>query len=291
MDYGLILPNFRDDASGEAMDAGAGTAERLGWSTVWTTDHVIVEPASAEEYGRNYDAILTLAWLGARHARVRLAASVIVVPYRNAVVVAKQLASLDELSGGRVLAGVGVGWDEAEFANLGVGDRYRVRGAYTDEAIRLWRHLWSGAGTPFEGRFHPLTDYVFAPLPAQGAGLPIVVGGGSDAACRRAGTLGDAWHSSAMGPPSFARRVPKIRAAAEAAGRPMPQLTARVRVRLGAAADPWYSMHGSPEEVATEVRAFAELGATHLAIDFATGDAAALVGAMEAFAAEVQPLV
>jgi probable F420-dependent oxidoreductase len=291
MDYGLILPNFRDDASGEAMDAGTATAERLGWSTVWTTDHILVEPASAEEYGRNYDAILTLAWLGGRHERIKLATSVVVVPYRNAVVVAKQLASLDDLTGGRVLAGVGVGWDAAEFANLGIPDRSHVRGAYTDEAIRLWRHLWSGVGTPFDGRFHPLTEYVFGPLPAQGAALPIVVGGGSDAACRRAGMLGDVWHSSAMGPPSFARRVPKIRAAAEAAGRPMPRLTARVRVRPGSPQDRGYSMHGSPEDVATQVHAFADLGVTHLAIDFQTGEPAALVAAMERFAAEVEPLV
>jgi probable F420-dependent oxidoreductase len=291
VDYGLILPNFGDDASAEDMDAATGAAERLGWSTVWTTDHVLIERATADPYGRNYDAILTLAWLGARHQRIRLGTSVIVVPMRNAALLAKELATLDDLTGGRVVAGVGIGWDEAEFANLGMTGNFRVRGAYTDEAIHLWRHLWSGTETPFEGRFHPLSDYVFAPLPRQGAALPIVIGGGSDAACRRAGTLGDGWQSSAMGPASYAKRVPKIRAAAEAAGRPMPTLSARVRVRFDQPPEEWYSMHGEPEAVAGEIRAFAELGVEHLGLWFEPRGHGGLIEQMERFAAEVAPLV
>ncbi len=89
-------------------------AERLGWSTVWTTDHLLVATEDADDYGRIYEAILSLAWIGAKYSRVRLGTSVIVVPYRNAVVLAKELATLDALSGGRVMAGVGVGWSEPE---------------------------------------------------------------------------------------------------------------------------------------------------------------------------------
>ena len=165
MDFGLCLPNFPDGASPEGIEAAASVAERLGWSTVWTTDHVLVPHADAAEYGRIYDAILTLAWVGARHPRIRLGTSVIVVPQRNAVILAKELATLDSLSGGRVIAGVGIGWNETEFANLGAADRFHVRGAYLDETIRLWRHLWSGATEPFHGRFHTIEDFVFGPLP------------------------------------------------------------------------------------------------------------------------------
>ncbi len=128
MDYGFCLPNFPAGASAEGIDAAAETAERLGWSTVWTTDHVLVPGDAADDYGRIYEAILTLAWVGARHPGIRLGTSVIVVPQRNAVMLAKELATLDDLSGGRVVAGVGVGWHAGEFANVGAADRFHVPG-------------------------------------------------------------------------------------------------------------------------------------------------------------------
>ncbi|HEY0443610.1 MAG TPA: TIGR03619 family F420-dependent LLM class oxidoreductase [Candidatus Limnocylindrales bacterium] len=290
MDYGICLPNFPDGASREGIEAAADAAERLAWSTVWTTDHVLVEAASAAEYGRIYDAILTLAWVGARFATVKLATSIIVVPQRNAVVLAKELASLDALTGGRVIAGVGVGWNETEFANLGVGDRFRVRGAYLDETIALWRHLWSGSRDPFHGRFHTIDDFVFGPLPDQRDRLPIIVGGESDAALRRAGAVADGFHSSSTGPEEYGPLADKVRAAASAAGR-TPQLSARVNVRLGETAGSRYAMRGTPEDVAAEVRAFATVGVTHLALAFGETSPEGVSEAAERFAREVVPLV
>ena len=199
MDFGLCLPNFRDGSSAEGLDAAAEVAERLGWSTVWTTDHVIVAHATEAEYGRVYEAILTLAWLAGRHPRVRLGTSVIVVPQRNAVLLAKELSTLDSLSGGRVTAGIGVGWNTAEFGNLAMSDRFHVRGAYLDETIRLWRHLWSGATEPFHGRFHTLEDFTFGPRPVQDV-LPILIGGTAEPALRRAGRLADGYHASSTSP-------------------------------------------------------------------------------------------
>lgn len=290
MDFGLCLPNFPEGASTEGIEAAAGVAERLGWSTVWTTDHVLVPHAAAGEYGRIYEAILTLAWVGSRHPGLRLATSVIVVPQRNAVILAKELATLDSLSDGRVTAGVGIGWNQTEFANLGVADRFHVRGAYLDETIRLWRHLWSGATEPFHGRFHDIEDFVFGPLPVQ-APLPIVIGGRAEAALRRAGALGDGYHSSATGPAAYGERLPLIRAAAEAAGRPMPALSARTRVRFDGAGDGSYAMRGSPDEIAAEVRAFAALDVEHLALSFEVTDPADVVARAERFAREVVPLI
>ncbi|MGZ9160480.1 MAG: TIGR03619 family F420-dependent LLM class oxidoreductase [Candidatus Limnocylindrales bacterium] len=291
MDYGLCLPNFRAGASREGMEAGAETAERLGWSTVWTTDHVLVPTADADDYGRIFEALLSLAWIGARHATVRLGTSVIVVPQRNAVLLAKELATLDALTGGRVIAGVGVGWSEPEFANLGVADRIRVRGTYLDETIALWRHLWSASAEPFHGRFHTIDDFAFEPLPDQGGRLPIYVGGRAEAALRRAGTVGDGYHSSATSAAKYAERVPVIRAAAEAAGRPMPRLTARAFTEFGAATTRHYAIRGTTEEMAAEVRAFADLGVTHLALWFDTTDPETLRDRCERFDREVAPLV
>ena len=291
MDYGLCLPNFREGASREGMEAAAETAERLGWSTVWTTDHILVASEDADDYGRIYEAVLSLTWIGAKFAKVRLGTSVLVVPQRNAVVLAKELASLDDLSGGRVVAGVGVGWSEPEFTNLGVADRYHVRGAYLDETIKLFRHLWSGSTEPFHGRFHRFDDFAFAPLPAQGERLPIVVGGRAEAALRRAGTFGDGYQSSATSAAKYADRVPVIRAAAETAGRPMPWLSARAYTQFGPATDKFYAIRGTPEEMAAEVRAFEALGVSHVALWFDATDPEEVAGLTERFAREVAPLV
>ena len=294
MRYGLCLPNFTTLASPEAIDAAAAAAERLGWDSVWTTDHVLVDTSDdASDYRTNFDVLQTLAWVGARYPTVGLGTSVIVVPQRNAIVLAKQIASLDALSGGRVIAGIGVGWSEREFANLAMAERFPVRGAFVEETIGLWRHLWSGSGEPFEGRFHHLSDYIFGPLPAQGAALPIWIGGRAEAALERAGRLADGYHSSSTSPAAFAKRVATIRAAAEAAGRPMPTLSARVRVEFDAAirsAEPRpYAMRGSADEVAAEVAKFAELGVEHLAIFFEVDSSDALVSAVERFSAEILP--
>ena len=288
MRKGLCLPNFTSLAAPDAIDAAAATAERLGWDSVWTTDHVLVDSSDdASDYRTNYDVIQSLAWVGARYPTVRLGTSVVVVPQRNAVVLAKELATLDALSGGRVIAGIGVGWSEREFGNLGMADRFAVRGAYVEEAIALWRHLWSGSGKPFEGRFHQMSDYVFGPLPPQGDALPIWIGGRADAALERAGRLADGYQSSSSSPESFARRIPIIRAAAEAAGRPMPLLSARVRVAFdepARAAEPRpYAMRGSAEDVAAEVAKFTALGVEHLALFFEVGSVEALVAAVEQF--------
>jgi probable F420-dependent oxidoreductase len=294
MRYGMCLPNFTDFATTEAIDLTAAAADRIGWESVWTTDHVLVDRSEdAADYRTNFEAIVTLAWLAARYPRLRLGTSVIVVPQRNAIVVAKELATLDALSGGRVIAGVGVGWSEPEFANLGMADRFHVRGAYLDETIALWRHLWSGSTEPFAGRFHAVDDFAFAPLPPQGAGLPIIVGGRAEAVLERVGRLADGYQASASSPESYAKRIPVIRAAAEAAGRPMPALGARVRVEFGPR-DPaatWYAMRGTAEDVAAEVRKFAALGVENLALSWAEAPAATIVEGAERFAAEVQPLV
>ncbi|MEO5939366.1 MAG: TIGR03619 family F420-dependent LLM class oxidoreductase, partial [Candidatus Limnocylindrales bacterium] len=243
------------------------------------------------DYRINFDAIETLAWVGARHPRLKLGTRVIVVPQRNAVVLAKELATLDALSAGRVIAGVGVGWNEIEFGNLGAADRFHERGAYLDETIALWRHLWSGSTEPFVGRFHPLEDFTFAPLPAQRSSLPIWVGGGSERALQRAGGLADGYHSSAIGPASYAKRLEVVRAAADDAGRPIPTLSARVRVSFDEPVDAprsaGYAIRGSADEMAAEVERWAALGVEHLAVFFRVDSPDAFVAAAERFDREV----
>lgn len=287
MDFGIALPNFSSGAGPEGVEAAAETAERLGWSSVWATDHVLVDRASARDYGQMLEALATLAWLAGRHERIRIGTSVIVVPLRNAVLLARELATLDVLSGGRLTCGVGVGWNEREYGNLGAADRFHHRGAYLDEAIRLWRHLWSGSTEPFRGRFHSFEDFAFEPQPPQGADLPIWVGGRSEPALRRAGTVGDGYQSTRTSPQQYAVYLPVVRAAAAAAGRPMPTLSARVNVRFGPEEGSEYKLAGTAEQMVQEVEAFAELGVSTLVLAFGTTDPEEVRARMERFEREV----
>lgn len=290
MDYGLALPNIGDDANVDGLSAAVELAEIHGFTDVWVTDHVLVDRANTADYGRTYEAITTLAWAAGRSREIRLGASVIVVPMRNAVVLAKELATLDALSGGRLIAGFGVGWNEVEFGNVGVADTFHERGAYTEETINICRHLWSGSTEPFHGRFHSFDDFVFAPIPVQQR-VPIWLGGRDERALRRVGRLADGYHASATSPASLAKRIPTVRAAAEAAGRPMPRLSARTRIELDQPAEDFYTIHGSPAEAAAEIRAYAGLGVDHLTLMFPPRDRDGLARALERFRSEVVPLV
>ena len=291
MDYGLVLPSLGDKANRDGIMAAVELAEEHGFTDVWATDHILIDHAGAEDYGRIYEAITTLAWIAGRSRAIRLGASVIVVPMRNAVVLAKQLATLDALSEGRLIAGFGVGWNAAEFANVGVAERFHERGAYTDEVIAVCRHLWSGSREPFHGRFHSFDDFHFQPLPAQGVNVPIWLGGRDERALRRVGRQADAYHASAASPSALAGRIPVVREAAEAAGRPMPRLSGRARVELDAGAESFYTMHGRPADVAADIRAFADLGVDHLALAFPPRDAVGLRAIVGRFMRDVVPLV
>ena len=273
MDFGLILPSYREGASTESIDGGAETAARLGWDSVFTTDHVLVDPSEhASDYVNVFDAVATLGHVAAREPSLKIGISVIVVPMRNAVVLAKELATLDALSGGRLIAGVGVGWNETEFETVGAADRFHHRGAYLEEAVTMWRQLWRGDEGPFQGRFHQYGEIRFAPLPAQGENLTVWFGGRDPRALQRAGRLGEGYHSSATSPASYEPRVGIIRQVAAEAGRPEPTFSARVRVAFGEHDAPFYMVKGNPEEMITEIRAFEALGVSHVAVDFAETD-------------------
>jgi alkanesulfonate monooxygenase SsuD/methylene tetrahydromethanopterin reductase-like flavin-dependent oxidoreductase (luciferase family) len=262
VDIGLALQNHRDGTSPGGIMASADAAARFGWRSVWAVDHMVVSENEAVDYGWTLESLLTLAWIGATHPNLQLATGVLVPPMRNAVQLAKELATLDLLSGGRLTIGVGVGDEEdlGEYTNLGQADRFRVRGAYLDESIALWRHLWSGSREPFMGRFHTLTDFSFNPLPTRGADTLIMSGGRSDRALTRVGRITDGFYSSRWGPDDLVDRWPVMLETARQNGRPMPKLATRVRVRFDASPDGRYSVCGSPAEMAAELVRFAELG-------------------------------
>jgi probable F420-dependent oxidoreductase len=200
--FGVILPNYGKDASPDAIRRTAKTAEELGFDSVWATEHIIVGPEGVDPYGRVYDPLVTLGWIAGWTERIRLGTSIVLVPLHNPMLLAKQVATLQELSGGRFTLGVGMGWHKDEFDFMGV--EFKNRGRRADEAIRLMRALWSGE-RDFEGEHWSFHDATAEPHPSPQP--EIWVGGSSEPAIRRALELGDAWHPSRGSDPEHVRQV------------------------------------------------------------------------------------
>ena len=191
MHYGVILPNYSAGSSVDAIRRVAELAEELDFDSAWTTEHIIVGPEAVDPYGRVYDPLVTLGWIAGWTKRIGLGTSIVLVPLHHPMHLAKQVATLQELSGGRFTLGVGMGWHKDEFDFMGV--EFEGRGRRADEAIRLMRALWSGE-RDFDGEFWSFHDATSEPHPSPQP--EIWVGGSSPRAVRRARELGDAWHPS-----------------------------------------------------------------------------------------------
>jgi probable F420-dependent oxidoreductase len=188
---GAILPNYGEGSTPDGMRRVVEAAEELGFDSVWATEHVIVGPEGVDPYGRVYAPLVTLGWIAGYTERVSLGTSIVLAPLHHPIHLAKETATLQELSGGRVRLGLGMGWHEDEFRFMGVP--FRQRGRRGDEAIRMLRALWSGE-CAFQGEHWSFEDATFAPLPDP---VPeIWVGGSTDRAIRRARELDDVWHPS-----------------------------------------------------------------------------------------------
>jgi probable F420-dependent oxidoreductase len=189
--FGVILPNFGQGSNPDGIRRVAEAAEELGFDSVWATEHVIVGPEAVNPYGRVYAPLVTLGWIAGWTERVGLGTSIILVPLHNPMLLAKEVATLQELSGGRFTLGVGMGWHGDEYEFMGVP--FEGRGRRGDEAIRLMRALWNGK-RDFDGQFWSFHNATSEPHPSPQP--EIWVGGSSDRAIRRARELGDAWHPS-----------------------------------------------------------------------------------------------
>jgi probable F420-dependent oxidoreductase len=204
MDFGLHLPASTATVKAQDLVRFAQQAEALGFYCLTVADHVIVPRDISVPYpytvdgkypgtGYHLETLMTMGFLAGSTKRIRFATSVMIAPYRNPIVTAKMLASLDVLSNGRVIVGLGVGWMKEEFENLNA-PAYEERGKVTDEYIRAFRELWSSDNPKFSGKHCQFSNIVFLPKPVQKPGIPIWIGGHSKQALRRAGELGDGWH-------------------------------------------------------------------------------------------------
>jgi probable F420-dependent oxidoreductase len=200
--FGVILPNYGLDSNPDGIRRTVELAVELGFDSVWATEHIIVGREAVDPYGRVYDPLVTLGWIAGWTERIGLGTSIVLVPLHNPMRLAKEVATLQELSGGRFTLGVGMGWHKDEFDFMGIP--FEGRGRRADEAIRLMRALWSGE-RDFEGERWSFHDATSEPHPSPQP--EIWVGGSSEHAIRRALELGDAWHPSRGSEAEHVRRV------------------------------------------------------------------------------------
>ena len=232
MNFGVWIPNCRHLATPEIIRGTAVQAERLGYDSVWVSDHVVVPHANVVNFGRTvFDPLVTLAVVAGATSRVRLGTTVLIVPYRNAVVTAKMISSLDALSDGRVVFGIGAGWVAAESAMLGVP--FAERGAMTDEYLAAMQELWTSPDPSFTGKYTQFAGLAFEPRPLQKPHPPIWVGGHSRAALRRTVQFGAAWHPINRPPAELRAGRSELARLSQAQGRAVPPaLTLRNDIRI-----------------------------------------------------------
>ena len=294
MKFGYVTPQNWGVPDPQDVIALALDAERLGYDSVWVNHHVlnvgyIYDRLEGRPY---YDALTTLTWIGALTERVRLGTTVLVLPYLNPLTLAKSAATLDAMSGGRVALGVGVGMLREESDALG-GD-FSTRGAYSDESIRVMRELWSAEDASFSGRFFDFGPVKFAPKPVQPGGIPILIGGMSQAAMRRCARLGDGWHPNGGTIESVGVAYESIKQDAERRGRDPDEISLVVRceldVRDAKADDPTAPMVGATDELARSVEGFRRIGATEIVLGISGSDVERIRRIQTAFAERVMPL-
>jgi probable F420-dependent oxidoreductase len=251
MRVGIHLPQIGRKAGPQAIRQAAVQAEELGFADVWTSEHIILPngapyPPSAVFY----DPVLTLTWAAAYTRKVGLGTSVLVLPMRHPLPLAKELATLQNLSEGRLILGAGVGWLEAEFAALGVP--FRERGRRMDEGIAMMRAVWTEDPVTFPARWIPAVVEQMRMLPKPEKPIPIWIGGSSEPALARA-TRFDGWHGSRLTPEQAAPLVERLRRA-----RPEPDFAISLRTAWDGRDD---------GELGARLAAYAEAAVGHVLVE------------------------
>jgi alkanesulfonate monooxygenase SsuD/methylene tetrahydromethanopterin reductase-like flavin-dependent oxidoreductase (luciferase family) len=249
-------PNFGPGTEPGVLRRWAQTAEGLGFDLLMLSDHIAVTPDVAEQYPAPfYEPFTTLAWLAGITGRIRLGTTVLIVPYRHPLLIARMAANLNDLSGGRLVLGVGVGWAAQEFGALGVP--FGQRGRLTDDYLRAVRTAWADE-----------QDY-------RGGRIPIWVGGNSDAGLRRAVLLGEAWHPLRFTMPWLRKAMDRMTAFADEQRRPVPGLVPRIALRLAESpvtGSGRLAGEGTIDQILGDLAQLSLLGADTVVLDPFNGD-------------------
>jgi probable F420-dependent oxidoreductase len=295
--FGVTIPNNWGIADPGQVLAMGPLAESLGYDSVWVMDHLLNSGYIRERLDDRpyYHPLATLSYLAATTRRVSLGTSVMVLPYHNPVELAKYAATLDQMSGGRLILGVGAGAMTQEFDALGVP--FRQRGALTNECMAIMKELWTSPDPSYRSERWNLAGFKFAPKPAQRPSIPLWVGGSSAGALRRAATLGDGWHPTGMSAEAFEAGRREVRAQAAAAGRDPANLAMSIRVEVEVDGKPSSQRVAgrarlagdSPEQMIAGIRAYERAGVEHVVLALNSGDMARITALMVDIAQKVIP--
>jgi len=299
MKFGIAIPNFGRYAKKDAILSVAKTAETLGFDSIWVSDHIVI-PESHKGFGKVfYEPLTTLTYIAALTTKIRLGTSVIILPYRNPIVLAKMVSTLDVLSNGRVILGVGAGWLKEEFQALGVS--YEKRGAMTDEYIQILKMLWSQDKPKFTGLFSNVADINFLPKPIQKPYPPIWIGGHSRKAVERAVNLGHGWHPVGLTPDEIKEKAKYInKLLVEKKGRKSDfviSLRKNLQIKRDSEkeikeikeADEREILRGTPEKIIEGIEKYKNSGVSHLIFHILSGSLEGILEAMEFFSREIKP--
>ena len=304
MKYGFSVVVRGNDATPDTFAKIAERAEALEIDSLWLSAHVILPPQvksgyvmipgakHAEHWKECYwEPFTVMSYLAALTRRVTIGTSVVIVPMHNPVELAKQVAEVDRLSGGRFVFGIGVGWFEEEFEVL--GKSFHDRGARTDEALELMKVLWGPDPVSFQGRYTQVENACFSPKPVQQPHPPIWVAGGSKPALRRAARIGDAWHPARPSVEQVREGRATLARYMQDAGRAPGSLEIAVKAPLvfqdgpPGAEDPL--TQGRVPDIVDGLSRYRDEGAAHMVLDFVPETLATALDTMERFAQEVRP--
>ena len=317
MKYGFTLPGRGQIATPERLGIIAKKGEEFGFDALLTGDHILVPRNISSPYpyteggeftgsdsGESMEQITLLSYIAGQTNKIRLVTSVLIVPHRNPLVAAKSLATLDVLSGGRLVVGVGVGWMREEFQALGLPP-FEERGAVTDEYIRAFKELWTEDDPQFEGKYISFDNISFLPKPVQKPHPPIWVGGESRPALRRTAELADGWYPLGSNP-TFPMGTPeqlnagleRLAQYAERFGRDPKTIetiyrTHQFELTKTPAGPGRLPFVGDADQIAEDIRSYQDMGVTTMVWDFLrqTDDFDGMLGLMEEFSTEVWPKV
>jgi probable F420-dependent oxidoreductase len=305
MKIGCHLPMFGPIGTRHGLLTFARRMEALGYDSLWASDHVVIPHRITTPYPYSptgkfplapevpfLEPLTTLAMVAGVTERVRLGTSILVLPHRNPVLAAKMAATIDHLSGGRLVLGVGVGWMREEIELLG-GD-YDRRGAWSDEALAVMRACWRDARAAHQGEFFSFDEIGVFPKPTRGD-IPILIGGHTPRALRRVVELGDGWHAAFIAPAALEADIARLRAECARRQRPFDQITISVRAGLSLRDAPLgpdrKPLQGSRDQVIADLAAFRDLGVESMLLETRYRDLDDMIGIYESFAADIRPRI
>ena len=328
MKFGFEVPTSGVFAGPDSLARVARHGEQIGFDYLHIGDHLVIprsiqssypysdsgaflgewsskENQGEDDLGLHFEQLTTLSYLAANTNKINLLSSVCILPYRQPVLTAKILATIDVLSNGRLIVGCGAGWMEEEFEALGL-DTFKKRGSVTNEHIDAFRELWTSPNPTFKGEYVSFSDIYFAPKPIQKPYPPIWIGGESPAAIRRAANYGDVWYPFGNNPQYPLDTIDRLKNGIEKLNCKLDEADRDInKIGIALSAEMWYSdtdpifdengnrklLTGEPSQVAEDIYNLAEIGVSYLTLDYKGTDIDETLYKMERFTKLVKALL